>query len=288
MGERLDEQDKRIAAQRDYISGMTYKNIAEKYDVSINTVKSWKTRHNWVREKGAHKTEKGAHKKRGAVKEIQEAKRVMTNPNLSEEEKLFCLYYWKSRNATQAYQKAYGCKYSTALGHGYALLRRPAVAAEIKRLQQLTAETIFLQEEDIVEKYMRAAFSSMDDFLEWGTEEVPVMTQFGPLTEVDEETGETVTVTKTANYVRFRPSDEVDGSLISEVKNGRDGASIKLLDKHKAMEWLSKYFVMFPESKFKLEYEKKKAEAELSHIENQEKEIVINIAPATQKPQEED
>lgn len=29
-------------AEKDYLSGMKYKDIAEKYQVSINTVKSWK------------------------------------------------------------------------------------------------------------------------------------------------------------------------------------------------------------------------------------------------------
>ena len=46
---------------------MKYKDIAEKYGVSLNTVKSWKKRYGWTREKGAHK-EKGVHtkNKRGA------------------------------------------------------------------------------------------------------------------------------------------------------------------------------------------------------------------------------
>lgn len=49
-------------AEQDYMAGMKYKDIAAKYDVTINTVKSWKTRGKWVREKGAHKSKKGAHK----------------------------------------------------------------------------------------------------------------------------------------------------------------------------------------------------------------------------------
>lgn len=53
-------------AQQDYMEGMKYKDIASKYDVSINTVKSWKQRHGWVRNKGAPTDKKGAHKKRGA------------------------------------------------------------------------------------------------------------------------------------------------------------------------------------------------------------------------------
>ena len=41
------------------------------------------------------------------------------------------------------------------------------------------------------------------------------------------------------NTVKFRESETVDGSLISEVKQGKDGASIKLLDKMKALQWLT-------------------------------------------------
>jgi uncharacterized protein YjcR len=40
-------------AEQDYMSGMKYKAIAEKYGVSLNTVKSWKKRHGWNRDKGA-------------------------------------------------------------------------------------------------------------------------------------------------------------------------------------------------------------------------------------------
>lgn len=52
-------------ALNDYESGMKYKEIAEKYGVSLNTVKSWKTRH-WNKKSVHTKNEKKcAHKKRG-------------------------------------------------------------------------------------------------------------------------------------------------------------------------------------------------------------------------------
>lgn len=57
--------ERQEAAKQDYMAGMKYKDIAEKYEVSINTVKSWKKRHGWNRKgkKGAHKKKKkGAHK----------------------------------------------------------------------------------------------------------------------------------------------------------------------------------------------------------------------------------
>ncbi|PFC85158.1 hypothetical protein CN272_22140 [Bacillus anthracis] len=60
-------KQKHELAQEDYMQGMKYKELAEKYDVSVNTVKSWKTRYKWDR-KGVHtKDKKGCtQKKTGA------------------------------------------------------------------------------------------------------------------------------------------------------------------------------------------------------------------------------
>lgn len=60
--------EKYVQAEKDYVKGMKYKDIAEKYQVSLNTVKSWKKRYGWNRDRGALK-EKSVHtKKRGAPK----------------------------------------------------------------------------------------------------------------------------------------------------------------------------------------------------------------------------
>ncbi|MEC1900973.1 phage terminase small subunit [Bacillus atrophaeus] len=56
--------EKHIQAQKDYVKGMKYKDLAEKYGVSINTIKSWKQRHGWERKKGAP-IEKSVHTKKG-------------------------------------------------------------------------------------------------------------------------------------------------------------------------------------------------------------------------------
>jgi uncharacterized protein YjcR len=56
-------------AEKDYLKGMKYKDIAEKYGVSINTVKSWVRRYDWAKKKKcAHKEEGCTPKKRGAPK----------------------------------------------------------------------------------------------------------------------------------------------------------------------------------------------------------------------------
>jgi phage terminase small subunit len=49
-GEIVNEDTKK-AAEDDYMLGMSYKDIAAKYDVTINTVKSWKQRYEWSRNK---------------------------------------------------------------------------------------------------------------------------------------------------------------------------------------------------------------------------------------------
>ncbi len=49
-GEIVNEDTKK-AAEDDYMLGMSYKDIAAKYDVTINTVKNWKQRYEWSRNK---------------------------------------------------------------------------------------------------------------------------------------------------------------------------------------------------------------------------------------------
>ena len=44
-------------AKEDYMKGMKYKDIATKYNVSLNTVKSWKQRYEWNR-KSMHTNER--------------------------------------------------------------------------------------------------------------------------------------------------------------------------------------------------------------------------------------
>lgn len=43
-------------AEKDYKNGMKYKDIADKYGVTINTVKSWKQRYSWTKESAEKKT----------------------------------------------------------------------------------------------------------------------------------------------------------------------------------------------------------------------------------------
>lgn len=66
--------DVKVKAKVDYLKGMKYKDIAEKYEVSINTVKSWVKRHGWAAEKKRVKSKGAPQKKMGAPFGNQNAK----------------------------------------------------------------------------------------------------------------------------------------------------------------------------------------------------------------------
>lgn len=244
---RLEKKTKADSAFADYLGGMKYKDIAEKYDVTVNTVKSWKTRYGWSRNK-----EKGVHTKKKKVctqkeqenplsyqRENDEITEVMENSELTDKQKLFCIYYVRCFNATKAYQKAYNCNYETAIRCGSRMLRNVEVKNEIHNLKQNRLNREFLSEEDIFQMYMDIAFADITDYVSFGRETVEVMGAFGPVQVKNEKTGKKEILKREINTVRFKESDSVDGRLISEIKQGKDGASIKLADRMKALQWLS-------------------------------------------------
>jgi len=245
--------DKKELAYQDYLNGMKYKEIAEKYGVTINTVKSWKTRYKWSRD-GVHTKEKSVHtknkpKKARAPNKKETEEPIVESGDLTDKQRLFCMYYVKYFNATKAYQKAYGCDYFSAKAHGYKLLQNVAVKAEIDRLKKELAEGIMLDATAVLQKYIDIAFADITDFVEFGTETIQGDEFTEELTGVDQS--------YTANYVRFKNAAEVDGTIITEVKQGRDGVSIKLADKMKALDKLAQYFDLFPD-KFKRRIEEEK------------------------------
>lgn len=265
-------------AEKDYIAGMKYKDIAEKYGTTINTVKSWKKRYGWNRKEGAPKKEKVCtqNKKSALASRVEiddGTKETLQNDDLTPEQQMFCIYYSRTFNAAQSYQKAYGCSYISAMTNGARLLGNDKVRTEIERLKEIKRQQIIMGEDDVVELQMRIAFADMGDYASFGQERVPVMAMYGPVQVENKETGQKETLMKDINVVRINESCNVDTQIIQEVKQGRDGVSIKLKDPQKAMDWLTKYFLMHPESKYRVEYEKKKAEVS----DNAGEEILRNM-----------
>lgn len=252
--------------------------IANQLSLSPGTVRGWKSKDQWEQKlNGTLRKNTERSKKQNTVKKevvAKDVEQVLNNTDLTDKQRLFCLHYVRCFNVTKAYQKAYGCSYETAMTNGSSLLRNTKIRDEIYRLKQNRLNREMLDEYDILQKYMDIAFSDITDYVTFGQETVPVMGPFGPIKVKNEETGKEEVMTKEVNAVRFRESADVDGTLIAEVKQGKDGASIKLLDKMKALDFLTKYFEMHPEAKHRREFEQRKLEIQMLRLENQLKENV--------------
>ena len=228
-------------AETDYMNGFKYKEIAEKYNVSISTVKSWKTRYNWNR-KGQKSTRTKMEKVRiQNTTSFDEVEQVVENDNLTDEQRLFCIYYVRCFNATKAYMKAYGVKYNVAAVSGCRLLQKEKIRKCITELKQNRLNREMLSEEDIFQKYMDIAFADITDYVSFGREETAIMGPFGPIKVKDEE-GNDIELKQNINVVRFKNSDEVDGTLISDIN--LKNSSVKLLDRMKALDWLANHMDM--------------------------------------------
>lgn len=235
-------------AEQDYIAGMKYKEIAEKYNVSINTVKSWKTRYGW--QKSVHTNDKkvciqkrdySVVRKEAAVTEVED---VLENMDLTDKQQLFCLYFIKCFNATKAYQKAYGCSYNTAAVEGCRLLKNPKIKDLIRTMKQERFTKDYLTQEDIFQKYMDIAFSDVGDYVRFGRKQMPQWREengeYVPV--IDPNTGKQKIIEY--NYIDLKESEEIDTSILAEVSDGKSGIKVKMQDQLKALEWLSTHMDM--------------------------------------------
>lgn len=251
------------------------KEFAEKHGVKYSTLRSRKNREKWDNGIKKNVATKGATQQKNVATEnkinkepiAEEVKEVLENDELTDKQRLFCIYYVKSFNQTMAAMKA---GYSPERAHvtGSELVRNSKVKAYIKELKGKMAEEIFIDAIDVLNKYIKIAFSDITDYLTFGQREVPVMGPFGPI--VNKETKEVIT--KTVNFVDFKESNVVDGTIISEVKQGKDGVTIKFEDRMKALDKLSQYFDLFPDNfKRKIEEEKSKQAREKLDFEKAQK-----------------
>lgn len=132
-----------------------------------------------------------------------------------------------------------------------------------------------MDENDIFQKYIDIAFADITDFVGFGQEQVPVMSKQGVVEIMDPETGEKHPLMKTENVIHFKEHTEVDGTLISEIKQGKSGVSIKLLDRMKALQWLSDHMNLATEEQ-KLRIEKLKRSVN-THTDDNEIEVQIYL-----------
>lgn len=226
-------------AYKDYREGMKYKEIAAKHGVSINTVKSWKTR-KWKgqeQNKGAPIKKKSVHTKKEKVAHQIDMQPVIDNDHLTEQQKLFCLFYLQHFNATKAYQEAYQCNYRTAHANAYRLMANDGIKKELHRLKAELQQDIFVDVKDLIAEYIKQFSADITDIVEVNLTEYEVNDKHGNPVKTKE--GERVI--GRLNDVYVRSSEDFDGSLVKKISQGKDGISVEMYDKHKAMSELMKY-----------------------------------------------
>lgn len=280
--------------QRDYeTSKITLAKLAEKHGVPLGTVKSQKSRDGkngnpWTRDgtqKDATKSRKVATKKQKDAtvqdarqhipKDIEmviEAANEITEENaeLTESQRLFCLLFVKYHNATKAYQKAYECTYETANTSGPRLMVNVRIRAEISRLKKVRAAGIMLDGNDVLQKYIDIAFADLGDYVVYGTETVPLLDDEG-FQVIDPETKEPRDYQR--SYVHLKNGIDLDNSIVSEVKIGKDGISLKLHDKMEALRFLAKYTDLLDDrTKVELQNERVKVELIRAELNKQQQE----------------
>ena len=241
----IDEETKQQAKEL-WLQGKKYKEISEITGIKESSIKSLASRI-WKKEKLQPNKKKVATKVAVADKDkgppetelLPEKIETLENGKLTEEQRFFCLYYVKYRNKVRAYQKAFNCSYINACGNASNLFKNIEIQKTITELLNEMRNEIKLEAKDIILKKMQIAFADITDYVSFGVRK-------------DGETGHEY------SYVEFKESSEVDGTIIHEVKRGKDGVSIKLYDSDKALDWLYDHLVITEEQRARINILKSK------------------------------
>ena len=228
----IDEEAKQNAKEL-WLQGKKYREISEITGIKESSIKSLASRA-WKKEKLQPNKKKVATLVADADKDkgppetelLPEEIETLNNEELTEKQRLFCLYYVRWFNATKAYQKAYSCDYFTAAANGPRLLGNARIKEEIQRIKDAKIKQTMYSTEDYFQKMIDIAYSDVTDYLSFGQE------------EVHDKNGNTFMM----NVINLKESCDVDGTLIQEVKQGKDGCSIKLVSKEFALKWLDKHY----------------------------------------------
>ncbi|KQB77231.1 terminase small subunit [Clostridium butyricum] len=255
--------------------------IAAELNLKDTQIRKWKSQDKWDNElkgtsKGTLPNKKSQSKSNVTNKKVtkkqnkrndkepiaDEVKEVLESTELNDKHRLFAVIYSKRFNATKAYQQVYHCTYESAMVNGCLLLRNTKVKALIDELTAIEFNKEALKR-GVLQKYIDIALSDIGDYLTFGKKQIGKWTKDKEgidIPVIDPETGEQKLIEY--SYVDLKESISVDTSLITEISEGKDGIRIKLVDKTKALEFLSKHLnLLSDEEKTKLDIENKKLQA---------------------------
>lgn len=237
-------------AEKDYQAGMKYKDIAIKYNVTLNTVKSWKTRYKWkknteekesaekvcTQNKSMHTLKKSAENK--ISNEDKDFEYVDEEDGLTDRQRNFCYCYYENFNATQAAIKA-GYSEKTAAEQGCRLLKNVKVKEFLEKLREVYRTEFLITQERVMNRHVQIALSDMRDFI---TEDGKLRSNYdGTLVK----------------KLTIRSSTYSDGEVVKEDR----AVTIELEDRKHSLNLITKKLNLDPDTniaKQRLEIEKEK------------------------------
>ena len=225
-------------AEQDYLSGLKYKDIADKYGVSISTVKSWKSRY-WKSDNVATKDKKVAQKvaKVATKKLTEKAIDELSDSELTDKQKAFVLDYLRISNATQAYINVYDVDYKTANVNASRLLVNASIQNEIKRLRKAKLQELGVDVFDLMEDMVIEARADIGDYIDFGRYDVLHVDAEG---DVKLDTDDNPEVFH-KSWLQFKDKDKLDTKPIKSMRIGKDGPVVELHDRSKARQELLSY-----------------------------------------------
>lgn len=143
--------DKWVEAEQDYLAGMKYKDIAAKYDVALSTVKSWKQRYGWSRNKDAppKKSTRTKSKSTRTKNIVEEAIQAQDDFGLNDRQIAFAEAYIETGNASKSAEAA---GYKSPGQMGYRLLKNVQIKRYINdRMYQVRSLSIMTADEALKE-----------------------------------------------------------------------------------------------------------------------------------------
>lgn len=264
---RSPNRDKAFEIYKDHDRDIKLIDIAKELNIKDSQIRKWKSQDNWDEKlKGAlpisksNVTNQNQNKTniKKDIKEpiVEEVNEVLQNAELTDRQRLFCIYYINCFNAAKAYKKAYECSYESSLSNGYRLMENDSIRKEIENLKKHKLNRVMISEEDIFQRYLDIAYANIGDYLKFGRRRKNKWTKNKDgefIAVIDPDTGQQDFYEY--NFIELNESSDVDTSLLSEIKEGKDGISVKLKDGMKALDWLTKHM--------NIATDKQKAELEL-------------------------
>lgn len=198
------------------------------------------------------------------TEELLAMRKTQAVEGLPERAQKFCEAFVEGHNYKTALIKAGYVEPEKRNGNfGRRLLLNKGVQRYVAWLKARALNACLVNAYDLIDMWVRIAFSDMSDFVE-----------IHP------------------TYIKLKPDDMIDGQLIKSIKSGKDGVSIELHDKMKALDNLARYMEDMPKDyKQKLEerkmdlleqeFELKKKMVELDNPEQEDDGFMKAIKEAT-------